>query len=297
MFFKGDVIKGAQRWIALGGFSFQPSELAKMATIFLCAAGMGRRLDNNKKGNLFSAAFGWSLLMGFLVYIQPDLGTAAIIVGLSLGLYFICGLPKGQYMLLLGAIPLAVVVLATKASYRAERVQAWLDPWEYADRTGYQAVQSMIAIGSGGWSGMGMGRGSSKFYYLPEAHTDFAFSIFCQEWGFIGAFFVIMVFIFLSYMLWRAAELAPDGAGYLLITGTNLLITGQAVANMAMVCGLLPIIGVPLPFISYGGTSLLVNLVLLGIVLNVLRQGQNMAANDYHGVQANARKTRLRLVK
>jgi cell division protein FtsW len=129
-----------------------------------------------------------------------------------------------------------------------------------------------LAIGSGGLIGTGGGRGSSKFYFLPEAHTDFSFAVFCQEWGFIGAVFVISLFLALSYALWKAARLAPDGYGYIIVTGANLLLTGQALANIAMVSGLLPIIGVPLPFISYGGTSLFLSLALLGIVLNVIRQ-------------------------
>ncbi len=293
--YKGAVVKGAQRWIEIaGGVSFQPSEAAKIVVIFICAAAMGRRIDLRKKANLFSASFIWALIMGVLVYIQPDLGTAAIIVGLSLGLHFICGLPKQQYLLLFGGVPLLAVLLATRAAYRAERLQAWLDPWSYADRTGYQAVQSMLAIGSGGWSGVGPGQGSSKFHYLPEAHTDFSFAVFCQEWGFIGAALVIILFMALSYMLWRAAGNVPDGAGYVIVTGANVLLTGQAVANIAMVCGLLPVIGVPLPFISYGGTSLLINMAMLGIALNAARQGRERREVPKSGVEP---RPHLRLVK
>jgi cell division protein FtsW len=202
------------------------------------------------------------------------LGTAAIIVSLTLSIYFICGLPTAQYLMLLLGLPAGAAVLAIQASYRVERLQAWLDPWAYADHTGYQAVQSLLAIGSGGWSGSGMGYGSSKFYYLPEAHTDFSFAILCQEWGFIGAVTVILLFAFLSYTLFKAAALAPDGRGYIIVTGANVLLTGQAMGNIAMVCGLLPVIGVPLPFISYGGTSLISNMALLGVTLNIIRQSR-----------------------
>lgn len=275
--YKGVSVKGAQRWIELvGGFSFQPSEIAKMVVVLLCAAILGNKIDMRRKTTLLSTPILWTLIIGFLVYIQPDMGTAAIIVGLTLALYFICGLPNRQYLLLLGCIPVAVAFFATKATYRMERIQAWFDPWSYADRIGYQSVQSMLAIGSGGLFGVGFGQGSSKFYYLPEAHTDFAFAILCQEWGFVGAFCVISLFALFGYILWQAAALAPDGGGYLIIMGCNLLITGQAVGNIAMVCGLLPVIGVPLPFISYGGTSLLVTFGILGIVLNVIRQGKKL---------------------
>ncbi|MDR3348407.1 MAG: putative lipid II flippase FtsW [Acidaminococcales bacterium] len=277
--FKGTAIKGAQRWIQVASsLSFQPSELAKLSVIMLCAAHIGKRLEYGKRSNIFSAPCLWAMLLGALVYIQPDLGTAAIIVSLTLSIYFICGLPAGQYLLLLLGLPAAAAVLAVQASYRMERVQAWLDPWAYADRTGYQAVQSILAIGSGGWMGAGMGYGSSKFYYLPEAHTDFSFAVLCQEWGFLGALAVIALFALLSYTLWKAAALAPDGQGYIIITGANILLAGQAMGNIAMVCGLLPVIGVPLPFISYGGTSLVSNMALFGIVLNIIRQSQRSAS-------------------
>lgn len=300
VFYKGVSVKGARRWIELiGGFSFQPSELAKLVVILITSAVLGSKLDFYRKANLLSMPIAWTLIIAFLVYIQPDLGTAAIIVGLTLALYFICGLPKKQYLLLLASLPLAVAFFATKAAYRAERIQAWLDPWAYADRIGYQAVQSMLAIGSGGLSGVGFGQGSSKFYYLPEAHTDFAFAILCQEWGFLGALFVLFLFLLLGFALWRASYIAPDGSGYLIIMGGILYITGQAVANIAMVCGLLPIIGVPLPFISYGGTALLVTFSVLGVVLNVIRQGNKLQRSNVLS-EENAdyfTKKSLRLVK
>jgi cell division protein FtsW len=279
--FKGTPVKGAQRWIQIApAFSFQPSEVAKLSVIMLCAAHIGQRLEYGRRGNIFSAPCLWAMLLGALVYMQPDLGTAAIIVSLALSIYFVCGLPPGQYLLLLAGLPAAAIILAIQATYRVERVQAWLDPWAYADRIGYQAVQSTLAISSGGWFGVGMGHGSSKFYYLPEAHTDFSFAVLCQEWGFVGALAVIALFALLSYTLWKAAALAPDGQGYIIITGANILLTGQAMGNIAMVCGLLPVIGVPLPFISYGGTSLVINMALLGITLNIIRQSQRSALSS-----------------
>lgn len=292
--FKSDAVKGAQRWIQIASFiSFQPSELAKMVVVILSAAALGRRVDRGKKANLFTWPVFLTCFFGLLVYMQPDLGTAAIIVALVLGIYFMVGLPAQQYAMLLLSVPVAIVYLATRASYRAQRVEAWLDPWAYANETGYQTVQSIMAIGSGGFSGAGIGRGSSKFYYLPEAHTDFSFAVLCQEAGFIGGVLVIGIFIYLFYTLWNAAEKAPDGAGYILLMGTNFLITGQAVANIAMVMGLLPVIGLPLPFISYGGTSLLINMIMLGIAINVLRQSDR--CNEPLVVQEEKRK--LYLVK
>lgn len=291
-------VNGARRWIQIGSvFSFQPSEFAKMIMIFLCAAAFGRHVDTGHKCTLKSAPLLWSLVIGFLVYKEPDMGTAAIIVGLTLGIYFICRLPALQNLLLFSLAPLGALFLAKGAAYRAERIEAWLNPWQYANEAGYQTIQSIMAIGSGGFFGTGFGQGNSKFYYLPEAHTDFSFAVLCQEWGFVGAIFVITIFAFLCYILWKSADLAPDGASYIIIMGTNFLLTGQAVANIAMVMGLLPVIGVPLPFISYGGTSLLINMAMLGTVLNIVKNGQKRMASPALQYTTQTPQRRLRLVK
>ena len=151
------------------------------------------------------------------------------------------------------------------------RVRLWIDPYLDPQGNGYQAVQSFVAIGSGRLIGSHFGMGFGKFFYLPEAHTDFAFAIFCQEWGFLGALFLIFIFILLAFALYRVGQHTQDRAGFLLVTGVNFLVVGQAFANMAMVCGLLPVIGVPLTFISYGGTSLVASLMGIGLVLSVYR--------------------------
>lgn len=291
-------INGARRWIQIASiFSFQPSEFAKMVVVLLCAASFGRRLDMGKKCNLKSAPLLWAGIIGALVYKGPDLGTAAIIVALTLSLYFICRLPVWQNIMLFSVFPIAAIFLAQGASYRAQRIEAWLNPWAYANEAGYQTIQSILAIGSGGLLGTGFGQGNSKFYYLPEAHTDFSFAVLCQEWGFVGAVFVIAVFAFLFYALWKCADATPDGASYIMIMGTNFLITGQAVANMAMVMGLLPVIGVPLPFISYGGTSLLINMAMIGIVLNIGKHANKKASLSGAASAEESSARRLRLVK
>ena len=159
--------------------------------------------------------------------------------------------------------------LVLSAGYRADRIRVWLDPWIDEVGDGYQMVQSILSIGSGGWIGTKWGEGSSKFFYLPEAHTDFAFAVFCQENGFLGACLLMLIFIVLGCALLRIAVCSKDERGFLLAAGVSFLVVGQAAANMAMVCGLLPVIGVPLVFISYGGSSLLASMIAIGLALSV----------------------------
>lgn len=267
----GIEINGSRRWLNLG-IQFQPSELAKLTTLLLIAAYLGPRIDQKLRISMKTFPMVLIVGMGTLVYKQPDLGTAAIIVGLAFFLHILAGMPKEEcVVLILGAVVLAIV-LTFSATYRIERIWAWFDPWEFQQDQGYQTVQSIIAIGSGGLSGAGLGMGTSKFYYLPEAHTDFAFAILCQEMGFVGALIVFILLAALAIYSGKIANQAKDGFGKMLVIGVAMLVVGQGVANIAMVSGVLPVIGVPLPFISYGGTSLIVNMVAVGILVNVGRQ-------------------------
>lgn len=269
--FAGIEVNGARRWLNIG-FQFQPSELAKLTAILITAGFLGPRMDRRRRITLLSAPFYSTALLGLIVLKQPDMGTAVIIVGISLVLYIVAGVPK-QQLLVLGGIGIALFIYATfAATYRAERIAAWINPWDYQLGIGYQTVQGLLAIGSGGFLGAGLGMGSSKFNYLPEAHTDFAFAVLCQEMGFIGAVSVLCLMGLLAYYCVRIALKAPDGLGKLLTVGTTLLIVGQAIINVAMVSGIFPVVGVPLPFISFGGTSLIINLIAVGLVVSVGRQ-------------------------
>ena len=174
-------------------------------------------------------------------------------------------------ILSLGGLGVLICALAMLAPYRRARIFLWLDPWKDAQGGGYQMTQSLMAIGSGGLTGLPWGQGSSKFFYLPEAHTDFAFAIFCQEWGYIGALFLIACFVIMAWAMVTIAMNTKDRRGYMLVAGATLFLIGQAAANMAMVTGLLPVIGVPLMFISYGGTSLIANMFTLGLIISVYR--------------------------
>lgn len=268
VFFIGIEVNGSKRWIQIG-MTFQPSEVAKLASLLLMASYLGPKIDKNLRISIGNKVWLPILLMGGLVYKQPDLGTAAIIVGIAFLLYIMAGLPLGE-VVVLGAIALGGAgILTFSADYRIDRVKAWFDPWSYESTSGYQTVQSLIAIGSGGFSGLGLGIGTSKFAYLPEAHTDFAFSILCQEMGFIGAFLVLILLAAMAWYCGRIAKETTDGFGKMLVIGIAILVVGQGVANIAMVIGILPVIGVPLPFISYGGTSLIVNMLSMGILASV----------------------------
>lgn len=286
---------GAKRWIKLG-IIFQPSEIAKIAAVYLAAGYLGTQLKFGNPISFFNKEFVLIVVMGGLVYKQPDLGTAAIIIGIGVLLFGIAGLTKRQYRCLAAVVGASVIYFSMAASYRMARIQSWLDPWQYAGAEGYQAVQAQMTIGAGGLTGMGWGSGMSKFYYLPEAHTDFAFAMFCQEWGFIGTLlFIILPFAIFTQQGIRIAIQTDDRYGKLLAFGLTLLISGQAIANMMMVMGVLPVIGVPLPFISYGGTSLAINMACVGVLLNIGRQNQKKRKRIRAG-EENKQPVNLKLV-
>lgn len=271
----GVKINGSTRWIDLFIIRFQPSEMAKVTAIFLAAGFVGTRLREGKRCTLFS----WQLLAVFiisgLVCMQPDLGTAAIIIAIAVVIYCVSDLPPKMYWSLLTIVIGGLCLLAGKADYRSDRIQAWFDPWQYAKKAGYQAVQSEMAIGSGGWTGMGWGQGTSKYFYLPEPHTDFAFAMFCQEWGFIWTLIgVILPFAAFTFYGICIAKQSEDYYGKMLAFGITVLISGQALSNMLMVLGVFPVIGVPLPFISYGGTSLVSNMACVGMLLSIGEQNK-----------------------
>lgn len=279
----GTVVKGARRWLSIGGFSVQPSEFAKLAVIIIGASLLGKLMKKGELPTLRTAEGRQGLVevvcLCALVIAQPDMGTAAVIFAIMAFLYVLAGMPRDEIFGCLAIAVMGVVALVAVAPYRLDRFRYWLNPWLDPEGKGYQMVQSMITIGSGGLFGTKVGMGSGKFFYLPEAHTDFAFAIWCQEWGFIMALVLIGIFVGLGYMLHSMAAEINEEEGYLIISGVNFYVVGQAIANMAMVCGVFPVIGVPLSFISYGGSALLTNLLALGLAINVYnrekkRQGQ-----------------------
>ncbi len=267
----GVEVNGARRWLNLG-FSFQPSEFAKLSALMVSAVYLGWRVDKGRPVSFLSWPIVVTIMMAALIHHQPDMGTAIVVGMLCIVVYILAGAPPKQWLGLGLVGSVLAVAMVFSAPYRKVRIEAWLDPWAYQQDKGYQAVQALMAIGSGQLSGTGLGMGASKFFYLPEAHTDFAFAVLSQEWGFIGAIIVLGLFSLLGWYGLQIALRAPDGSGMLLAGGVTALVVGQAVGNMAMVCGLLPVTGVPLPYISFGGTSLMVNLIATGILISVGRK-------------------------
>ncbi len=265
----GVEVNGAQRWLSIGGLHLQPAELAKPAAIFLEAHYIAWRVQRGMRCVFFHDEIYMIGLMGLLVEFEPDMGTAMIICGIPLIMLFCSNLKNTTKLrLLLGAFA-GIALLCAIQPYRLRRVMVLFDPWGDAQGTGYQIVQSLQAIGSGGLFGMGMGMGVSKYHYLPEAHTDFAFSVWCQETGFAGALLVLFLFAIIAYYGVRIANNAKDILGQMLAFGMTMLITVQALINLLMISGCLPVVGVPLPFISYGGTSLFVSMFVTGVLFNI----------------------------
>ena len=272
--FVGTTINGAQRWIALGPLSFQPAEFAKlmgvlMGSFSISAVLAKERFRMDRDWPRVAIPFGAILLMAFLVYREPDFGTACIVFGVPLFMALVLLVPPRRWVLILIPVALAALAIGTLQPYRMKRMEVWLDPWSDARNAGYQMVQSLSTIGSGGIFGMGFGDGVSKYEYLPEAHTDFAFAIFSQEHGFFGVLLIFFLFAVMLIACIRVSIRAKDTFGQVLALGIVFLVLGQALANLAMVAGLLPVVGVPLPFISYGGSSLIVTMAGMGMLLGI----------------------------
>ena len=280
--FVGTTINGAQRWIALGPLSFQPAEFAKlmgvlMGSFSISAVLAKERFRMDRDWPRVAIPFGAILLMAFLVYREPDFGTACIVFGVPLFMALVLLVPPRRWVLILIPVALAALAIGTLQPYRMKRMEVWLDPWSDARNAGYQMVQSLSTIGSGGIFGMGFGDGVSKYEYLPEAHTDFAFAIFSQEHGFFGVLLIFFLFAVLLVASIRVATRAKDTFGQVLALGIIFLVLGQALANLAMVAGLLPVVGVPLPFISYGGSSLIVTMAGMGMLLGIADRSKDAA--------------------
>ena len=271
----GRQISGARRWFRIAGVSFQPVEFAKLALIIYLADVISRKQTQvNKLFYCFlPAVLVIGLVMG-LVVLQPDLGTSMLIGMVGLLLLCVAGVPlKYLGLLILSSLP-AVYVLIFKVEYRRRRIMAFLNPWADRKATGFQLVQSLLALGSGGLFGLGLGQSRQKLFYLPEAHTDFIFSIIGEELGLIGTGGVIVLFGIFIWLGMRLALKSEDLFGHLVCVGLVSMVALEAVINIGVSCGGLPTKGLPLPFISYGGSSLFFHLVGVGLLFNVSRSSE-----------------------
>jgi len=260
----------ARRWFRIFGFSFQPSELAKLALIIFLAYSLEKKEKHIKSFSLgFMPHVAIAGLFFSLILLQPDFGTAVMIALLVIILLFAAGV-RTLYLVGAGAVAaFGSVMLILCAGYRLQRLSTFLDPWSNARGAGYQITQSLLAFGSGGFWGMGLGNGRQKLFYLPEPHTDFILSVIGEELGLIGIFTILVLFFLLLNAGVMISLKARDLFGTYLGLGITCLIGIEAVINMGVVMGLLPTKGSTLPFVSYGGTSLVVKMIGVGIMLNI----------------------------
>jgi cell division protein FtsW len=266
----GPRINGARRWFAVAGIGVQPSEFAKIVVIFFVAAILERRMDriDDLRYSLVPVAMVLGAVVG-LVMLQPDLGTALSIIVIVSAMIFAAGINYRYIIgLLLVSLPAAYVVLMS-ADYRRRRIMVFMNPWDDPLGDGFQVIQSLIAVGTGGVFGRGLMAGVQKLFYLPYPHTDFIYAVIAEELGLLGATIVLACFCVIAWRGLRTAVRAPDRFGAFLALGLTAMIVVQALFNISVVLGLLPTKGIPLPFVSFGGSSLLMSMVGMGILLNV----------------------------
>ncbi|GAC1658879.1 MAG: putative lipid II flippase FtsW [Vulcanimicrobiaceae bacterium] len=267
----GLLVNGARRWLGAGPLSIQPSEFAKLALVLYLAAMLsarGERITSLVRG-LFPLCVPMAIMV-VLIMKEPDMGTASLIAFVAFAMFFAAG-ARWEHLLLITLSTVPLVALSVLASpYKRARILAFLDPWKDPQNTGFHIVQSLLALGSGGLFGVGLGASRGKFF-LPEQYTDFIFSVLGEELGLVGALSVIVLFVILAYRGIRIALGAPDRFGFFLALGCTALIAIQAFMNIGVVTSSWPVTGVPLPFISFGGSSLVVSLVAVALIVNVGR--------------------------
>jgi cell division protein FtsW len=269
----GKKVGGAARWIKIAGFTFQPAEVVKIGLVLFLAHSLARKQDKVK-----SFRFGFlpymlilAVLLGLLLA-QPDLGSALTLTVVAIAMLLVAG-TRVSYLASIGLIALPFLYfMVMNVDYRRRRILAFLDPWEDPSNTGFQIIQSWIAFGTGGAFGQGLGESKQKLFFLPEAHTDFIFSVIGEELGFVGVIVIAAMFMLLVLRGLRTSLNAPNDFTCFLAFGLTLLVGMEALVNMAVVMGMVPTKGLALPLISYGGTSLVTTLAAIGILLNVSRQ-------------------------
>ncbi len=265
----GHLAGGAQRWIGLGLFNFQPAEFSKLAVCVYLADYLSRKIKEIKKGSLLTF-FPPMVLVGILsvlLLLQPDLGSTAFIFLITFLLFFLSGIRFFYVGTVLAAALPVFYFLVVRVPYRLSRVTAYLNPWEDPQGSGFQMIQSLLAFGLGGVQGVGLGQSTQKLFYLPSGYNDFIFAIIGEELGLVGALVILGIYFTLFLCGMKMAAAARNDFQRLLISALTLMIVFQALVNMMVATGLVPTKGLPLPFLSYGGTSIVMNLIAAGIVV------------------------------
>jgi len=275
----GQAINGTRRWFRIGPLSFQPVELAKFALVLYLASFLTRRAAALR--SFWQGLFPILLVAGtmaLLTFVQPDLGNSLALVVLTLVLAYLAGAPfKHMAWVAAAALPLVALAVALKP-YRWRRMVAFVNPWDDPQGSGFQIIQSFLALGSGGLTGRGLGGSKQKLFYLPEPYTDFIFAIVGEELGLIGAVCVIALFAVLIWRGLRVGLRAPDPFGSFLALGLTVMLATQTLVNLGVVMGALPTKGLPLPFVSFGGSALLMTMFSAGVLLNISQHATGGAA-------------------
>ncbi len=285
----GTTTSGGKRWLSFGSFSFQPSELFTLATCFYLAYVVAR-IERSSRNWIDILKWCVPVLLGAgLVFVEPDMGTASVIIIVTMGVLWLAGLPGRLLGIFVVIMALGGLILAAIEPYRWARVLALFHPNAATNGSGYQVFESKIGLGAGHISGLGFGQSRGKWGYLPNPHTDFIFSVIGEELGFIGAVTLLGLFLWLIVLGLRTARRAPDREGQLLASGVTMWFAVETFINVASVLGVWPVTGIPLPLISYGGTSLVINLAALGLLVNVARRSSLASVRS-----SDARVTTLR---
>lgn len=265
---------GARRWLAAPGFTFQPSEIAKVSVIFVLAFVFERKAKLlTRFGHFLVPVVATVGVVGFLIIRQPDLGTLLVVGAAAMAVIMASDTPM-RFVLLLGLTAvLATSILAFSEAYRADRITAFLDPYADTSGNGYQVIQGYYALGNGGLFGVGLGASRARWFYLPNAHTDFIFAIIGEETGLVGGLTVIALFVVLGVTGWVVASRAPDRFGRMVAAGITVWLSFQALVNIGGVLGVMPITGIALPFVSFGSTALIVSMAALGVLVNIAQSG------------------------
>jgi cell division protein FtsW len=264
---------GSSRWIGFGMLRLQPSELMKLALVLFAADIVVRRTDRDAPAKqVIAPVMGALIVSAALIIKQPDMGTAMVLSCTAFGILFMSGIDLAALTKVLLTFGAVAAVFALSSSYRRDRILSFVNPGAHQSGTGYQVWQSLIGLGSGHLFGLGLGGGREKWGTLPNAHTDFIFSVVGEELGLVGAIAIMVLFFALAWYGYRAAGRAPDRFGCLVAVGVTTWITSQAIINIGAVIGVLPVTGIPLPFISFGGSSLVITLAAMGILMNIALQ-------------------------